>query len=117
MFLQDHSRDWFQKMRAKLMNQEIYEDERQKVQSKTKAKPLSGEETNLGPNQKLQECVGRTCVSLLDRAMARQPLGANSIARRANNRTDLEIGHPRFWALGHTLRRAGLGQHFDAALP
>ncbi len=31
-------------------------------------------------------------------------------------RTDLEIGHPRFRALGRALRRAGLGQHFFAAL-
>jgi hypothetical protein len=30
--------------------------------------------------------------------------------------TDLEKGHPRFRALGHTLRRAGFGRHFFAAL-
>ncbi len=29
---------------------------------------------------------------------------------------DLEIGHPRFRALGGALRRARLGQHFFAAL-
>jgi hypothetical protein len=29
---------------------------------------------------------------------------------------DLEIGHPRIRALGHALHRAGLGQHFFAAL-
>jgi hypothetical protein len=31
-------------------------------------------------------------------------------------RADLEIGHPRFRALGHALHRAGLGQQFFAAL-
>jgi hypothetical protein len=31
-------------------------------------------------------------------------------------RADLEIGHPRFRALGCALRRAGLGQFFFATL-
>jgi hypothetical protein len=55
-------------------------------------------------------------LSLLNSVECFPVIHCPSLASKKNCDSDLEIGHPRFRALGCALHRAGLGQQIFAAL-